>query len=170
MGASGWDYRVPYPGSIEAALIAVQEQILASGDYIWPWDDDEHGVTDAGYAELFEVEERQDVPRPSSLADLNAAKEIEEFWEEGTHTILDIDRVITAASDEVGAIRPLSPEELSRAFGTVQPSAAEFDRVYQLGEAGPFGVLCGERWTGRSTVIYKDGTPAEVYFWGSSGD
>ena len=39
MGASGWDYRAPYAGSIEAALIAVQEQVLMSGDYIWPWDD-----------------------------------------------------------------------------------------------------------------------------------
>lgn len=156
MGASGWDYQVPYPGTIEAAPIEVQEEILESGEYIWPWDD-------AG-------QEREAVLRPSSLADLHAAKEIEEFWDEGTHTILDMDRVITAGSDEVGAIRPLSPEELNRAFGTIQPSAADFDRVYQVGPAGMLGDLCGERWTGRSMVIYKDGAPAEVYFWGFSGD
>ena len=65
MGASGWDYRAPYAGSVEATLIAVQEQVLVSGDYIWPWDD-----IDPEYLDEDEV-----VPRPSSLAGLAAAKE-----------------------------------------------------------------------------------------------
>jgi hypothetical protein len=30
--------------------------------------------------------------------------------------------------------------------------------------------LTDERWIGRSMTIYQDGTPAEVYFWGFSGD
>jgi hypothetical protein len=160
VGASGWDYRAPYAGSVEATLIAVQEQVLMSGDYIWPWDD-----IDPGYLDEDEV-----VPRPSSLAGLAAAKEIREFWDEGTHTILDIDRVIAAGSGQVGAIVPLSAAELTRVFSTQQPSAADFDRVYQPGPGGPLGELCGERWTGRSMVIYKDGAPEEVYFWGFSGD
>jgi hypothetical protein len=29
---------VPYAGSIAATFISVQEQVLKSGDYIWPWD------------------------------------------------------------------------------------------------------------------------------------
>lgn len=163
MGASGWDYRVPYAGSVEATLTAVQEQILAAGDYIWPWE------TIARY-----VGGEVAVPRPTSLDILNAAKETEEFWDEGTHTILDTDRVVTSAEDgdDVGdgAIRPLSPAELARVFGTEQPSAADFDRVFEPGMSGVLGDLTGPRWTGRSVVIYQDGAPAEICFWGFSGD
>jgi hypothetical protein len=169
MGASGWQYRVPYAGSVEETLIRLQEQILASDDYIWPWEGRDDGPNP--YADLFEVEPSEDVPRPSSLADLNAAKEIEAFWEEGTHTILDVDRVIAAGDDQAGAIRALSPQELSRVFGTVQPSAADFSRIHRdQWWTGPLGDLLGESWTGRSLMIYSDGTSAEVYFWGISGD
>jgi hypothetical protein len=160
VGASGWDYRAPYAGSVEATLIAVQEQILVSGDYLWPWED-----IDPEYLDEDEV-----VPRPSSLAALNAAKEIEEFWEAGTHTILDTSRITTADDDRFGAISPLSSTELNQVFGTPQPSASDFARVYQPGPAGPLGNLAGEGWSGRSMVIYKNGTPDEVYFWGYSGD
>lgn len=160
MGASGWDYRVSYAGSIEATLIAVQEQVLAAGDYIWPWE------TFARYTGG-EVA----VPRPTSLDTLDAAKEAEEFWEEGTHTILDTDRVVTSADDVGdGAILPLCSAELEQVFGTEQPSAADVDRVFQPGPSGVLGDLTGPRWTGRSLVIYQDGTPDEVYFWGFSGD
>jgi hypothetical protein len=160
VGASGWDYRAPYAGSVEATLIAVQEQLLVSGDYLWPW---EH--LDPAY-----LGEGGTVARPSSLASLNAAKEFEEFWEAGTHTILDTHRVGPADDDGFGAISPLSATELDQVFGTRQPSAADFDRVYQPGPAGPLGDLMGERWSGRSMVIYQNGTPDEVYFWGYSGD
>jgi hypothetical protein len=159
VGASGWDYRAPYAGSVGETLIAVQELVLATGDYIWPWEDLDSGDPDD-----------ESVPRPSSLAGLSAAKEIEEFWGEGTHTILDMDRVITSGNDEPGAIRPLSPAELNKVFGSRQPSAADFDRVYQPGPGGPLGDMMYERWSGRSMVIYSDGAPAEVYFWGFSGD
>jgi hypothetical protein len=151
---------VPFAGSVEATFVTVQEQVLMSGDYIWPWED-----IDPEYADEYEV-----VPRPSSLAELTAAKGNEEFWGEGTHAILDMHQVIAVSGDEFGAICPLSPAELTQTFGTVRPSAADFDRVHQPGPLGSLADLCSERWTGRSLVIYKDGTPAEVYFWGISGD
>jgi hypothetical protein len=160
VGASGWDYRAPFAGSVEATFVRVQEQVLMSGDYLWPWED-----IDPEYAE-----ENGVVPRPSSLAELTEAKEDEEFWGEGTHTILDLQQVVAEGDGQVECISPLSAAELSRVFGTVQPSAADFDRVYQPGPGGPLGELCGERWTGRGLVIYKDGAPAEVFFWGFSGD
>ena len=164
MGASGWDYRVSYAGSVEATLIAVQEQVLADGDYIWPWET----IARYGGGEVA-------VPRPTSLDTLNAAKETEEFWDEGTHTILDTDRIVTSTDDDAddvgdGAIRPLSPAELARVFGTEQPSAADFDRVVEPETSSVLDDLTGPRWTGRSLVIYRDGTPDEVYFWGFSGD
>jgi hypothetical protein len=169
MGASSWQYRVPHTGSVEETLIRLQEQILAGNDYLWPWGGEENGPDPD--EDFFEMEQGEDVPRPSSLAELNAAKEIDEFWEEGTHTILDISRVITAGDDEDGAIRLLTPEELNRVFGTGQPSAADFGRVYlDNWWTGPLGDLLGERWTGRGLVIYEDGAAAEVFFWGASGD
>ena len=171
MGASGWDYRVRFADSVEATLRRLQEQLLDNGDYLWPWEGGEGEPVPAMYADYFEVEESEDIPRPSSLAELNTAKEVEEFWDEGTHTILDMDHIAAASDDGVGGIRPLIPEELNQVFGSVRPSAADFDRVWrQDWWAGPLGDLLGERWTGRSLVIYEDDTPSEVYFWGFSGD
>jgi hypothetical protein len=179
VGASGWDYRVAYAGSVEATLIALQEQVLESREYLWPWDLDYRNPSylahRAQFLEQFGVPEDArmgTIPRPSSLAGLNAVKEgNEEFWDEGTHSILDVDRVIAAESDDqFGAIYPLTPAELTDVFGTLRPSAAEFDHVYQPGPKGPLDDLLGERWTGRSLVIYKDDAPAEVFFWGFSGD
>jgi hypothetical protein len=159
VGASGWDYRVPHVGNVEQTLIAAQEQVLAGGDYIWPWGDLDPGEFDDDI-----------LPRPRSLTELEAARETDEFWEEGTHSILDIDRIISTDSDEVGAIRPLNAAELTQVFGTEHPSATDFDRVYRPGPAGPLEDLLGDRWCGRSMVIFRDGTPDEVFFWGCSGD
>jgi hypothetical protein len=161
MGASGWDYRMPFNGSVEQSFVDVQEQVLASGDYIWPWDD-----LDADYED-----EGATFPRPTSLAQLVEAKEADEFWDEGTHTLLDLDRVSnTEDADEFGAVRPLTSAELIQVFGTERPSAQDFDRVHQLGPAGPLGELAEPTWSGRSLVIYRDDSPAEVHFWGWSGD
>lgn len=160
MGASGWDCRAPYAGSVEATLVAVQEEVLQRGDYLWPWDDIDPEFLD----------DDETVSRPSSLAELAAAKESEEFWEAGTHTILDIHGIAAGDDDSAGVIRPLSAAELARVFGTERPSAADFDRVYQPDLVGPLGELMGARWTGRSVVIYRNGAPDEVYFWGYSGD
>ena len=79
---------------------------------------------------------------------------------------------MAAGDNQVGATVPLSPAELHQVFGTVQPSAADFDRGYKLGLVGPLDLsnLLGERWIGRSMVVYKDGSQAEVFFWGFSGD
>jgi hypothetical protein len=180
VGASSWDYRVTHAGSVEATLIALQEQILESGEYLWPWDLEYRNPSYLAFMERFRRESgmpamppREGVPRPSSLAGLNAVKEeTEEFWDEGTHSILDIERVATAEDDgnPFGTIHPLTPAELAEVFGTSQPSAADFDRVHQPGAGGRLLDLRVERWTGRSVVIYKDGVPAEVFFWGFSGD
>jgi hypothetical protein len=157
MGASGWDYRVPYAGGLGQSLAAVQKQELAEGGYVWPWErfDPEH----IGYV---------GPARPTSLADLHRAKQIENFWDSGTHTILDVNQVITGRRDQYGAVRLLTAAELDRVFGTRQPSAADFERV--TGPADALADLMGMRWTGRCMVIYAGAAPAEVHFWGYSGD
>jgi hypothetical protein len=159
MGASGWDYRVPFAGGLRKSFAAVQEQELADDGYLWPWETFAPSLVD------------YEAPaRPTSMAELDVAKQMEAFWDAGTHSILDLDRMIAGDGDEVGAIRPLTSAELDQVFGTQQPSAADFDRVHVNGPSGPLGDLAGQRWTGRCMVIYKDGIPDEMYFWGFSGD
>lgn len=160
MGASGWDYRVPFNDSAQESFLAVQQELLATGDYIWPWDDID--ADDAAY---------ESVSRPTTLAELAEAKEAEEFWEVGTHTLLDLERVVNADdTDEFGVVRPLSSAELLQVFGTDQPTVEDFHRAYEPGPSGPLADLMGPKWSGRSLVIFADDAPAEVFFWGWSGD
>ncbi|NEW70594.1 hypothetical protein [Streptomyces rhizosphaericus] len=173
MGASGWDYLTPYEGSVEATLVAVQRQVLASGDYIWPWE------TLAEYGATAE----EPLPRPSSLDALNAAKETEEFWDEGTHTILDIDEVVHTTEapdpynpDDSGTLRPLRHERVRHHFGTDRPTPAQFEELLARKRGGvpdPDEMLTGEcrmRWTGLYVVLYTDGEPSHLGIFGYSGD
>jgi hypothetical protein len=160
VGASGWDYRVTYAGSLEQTLAVAQQEILAGNDYIWPWEDYDPEYLDG-----------EPVPRPASLDELAAAKTAEVFWEEGTHTLLDVERICGVADeDDFAAIRPLSAKELVAVFGTEQPTPGDFERVYEPGPGGALGDLMGPKWSGRSLAIHDSGKPAEVFFWGWSGD
>ncbi|HET9144297.1 hypothetical protein [Actinophytocola sp.] len=139
MGASGWEYFVPYQADVGKAFAELQRQVLADGDYYQG--------------------EKYD-----SLAELVAAKQQEEFWEEGTHSILDMHRVNHAfAADETGQIRELSPVEVDALLGSETPTRADFEQVDE--PCADF-----DSWQGRYTVLYQDGQPHELVFWGYSGD
>ncbi|EWT02619.1 hypothetical protein N865_02490 [Intrasporangium oryzae NRRL B-24470] len=160
VGASGWSYRTPFMGSVQESFLAVQRQILESGDYIWPWDDFDPAETDAeGFA------------RPASLDQLAAAKQTEDFWEKGTHTMLDLDRVSEADDpDELGAARALSDAEMTEVLGTDQPTSEDLARVHDPAGDRPLEDLIGPKWSGRSLLVYQNDAPSEVFFWGWSGD
>jgi hypothetical protein len=148
MGASGWDYRVRYQPDLETAFLQLQDQVLESGDFLWS--EEYYG------------------PRPTTRWQLSAIKDRDEFWEEGTHSILDMDRIVPAdAGDEEGAIRPLSEAEEQEHFGGARPTEAEFDRVYQ-----EFGPLIEDipRWSGRCAILYEDSQARQIAFFGVSGD
>lgn len=154
---------MPYRGSVEGSFVAAQEALLTSGDYIWPWDDVD--------PEWLEDDEYQPPSRPASLQELRAAKEDEEFWEEGTHTLLDLERVMGSdEEEEFAAVRPLTDDESIEVFGTSEPTMEDFERVYEPGPSGQLGELMGPKWSGRCLVIHSGGRPVEVYFWGWSGD
>jgi hypothetical protein len=75
-----------------------------------------------------------------------------------------------AAGDEeedVGAIRPLSAEEVREYFGTDRPTEADFERVYRQ-----FGAIDDDidRWTGRCAVLYDGQNEQQIAFFGVSGD
>ena len=108
MGASGWEYVVPYQQDLGAALDALHRQVFASGDFIKP---SYHGA-------VF------DLPEPSSVDDLF---EQERYWEfmgtSGTHSIIDVVNVVPVdfTGEEFGTIRPLSDAECVELFGVAQP-------------------------------------------------
>ncbi len=150
MGASGWHYYAQYDEDPSRALSALHASVLESGDYYWGGDDDE---------------------RPSTFDELSAMFEDEDFEDvasEGTHSILDIDRVLPAGSpDDVFAVVALSSDEVQRAFGTTTPTREQFDAVFRNGEDF---IADFPRWSGRFTPLYEDGRPTSLAFWGFSGD
>jgi hypothetical protein len=154
MGASSWDYVVPYQDDITRAFAELQQRVFDEGDY---YRDD--------YDDFLDV---------TSLEALLAGKESERFWEVGTHSILDMDQIIDAGRpDEAGAIRALSGEELRTHLGSDHPTRADWERAFnvptQPGTSAPINAGF-PRWSGRYAVLYRDGAPHEIAFWGWSGD
>ncbi|MFL6022982.1 MAG: hypothetical protein ACJ72O_06545, partial [Marmoricola sp.] len=146
----------------EETFAAVQQEVLAEDDYHWPFEDD---LAD-------EEDEDDDLPgRPETLEALARIKEDGDFYDYGgTHSILDVDRVVGPDESGFGTVRPLTPGELVAAFGSESPSVADLDRVHEPGPSGILADLMGEKWTGRVVTLLEDGEPAEAYFWGWSGD
>jgi hypothetical protein len=158
MGASGWDYRVPYQPDAEAAFTHLQDQVLESGEFLW--------------------REEYYGPRPTTRWQLAAIKDREEFWEEGTHSILDMDRIVAADDeDHDGTLRPLTPDKVRQYFGTDRPTEADFDRVYLYTPGTDMREWARRRlhadlrrWSGRFTILYDGGQPQQIIFFGFSGD
>jgi hypothetical protein len=155
MGASEWEYVVPYQPDLVAALDALRRQVFASGEYVKP----------DSYGDVF------DLPEPRSVDDLT---EQEQYWEfmgtSGTHSIIDVLNVVPAdfTGEEFATIRPLSDAECAELFGTTQPSRADYTSL--AGSQRLHEYVTGGRWTGRAAVLWADGTPADIAFWGYSGD
>ncbi|GAA4606575.1 hypothetical protein BJY16_005900 [Actinoplanes octamycinicus] len=144
MGASGWQYVVPYDPRVRAVVLELQQKVFDEHDYYWP--DQEHGW-------------------PATMRELFAQ---ESFKESGTHSILDIIEVIRPdAPDEWGTLRHLDAEETARFFGTPTPSVAEFESgVARLRQSGS----PGGRWGGYAVELYEDGVRSHFGIWGISGD
>lgn len=143
MGASGWGHITEYRGDIEASLAALQQTEFENPDSPWRRE-----------LALWEV------PMPATLDEL-FSEPYEEFHEGfGTHSIIDVD---------FEDFEPLDAVDLVDAFGSERPDRPTFERV--AGERfGNLGVHVPERGCGCYVVLYQGGTPAEVAFWGFSGD
>jgi hypothetical protein len=151
VGASVWDYVFPVKSSIAETLTALQQQVLDNKDFYWDLSDEDTG---------------EDLPRPTTLEQLAEHKEREEFWEVGTHTILDLDRVVEADDeDHDGTLRPLSPDETRACFGSERPTAEDFARVYGDGTGDAINSVWARRWSGRCVVLHEGDRPTAVAFW-----
>jgi hypothetical protein len=156
MGASSWEYVVPYQNDLGAALAALRLQVFELGDYLKP---SFYGANGGHLG----------VPDPSSLDDLHQ----EPYWEfmgtSGTHSIIDVFAVapIESGPGEFGTIRPLSEGECVDLFGVAQPGRSEYATV--AGSKRLYDFITGGRWTGRAAVLSKDGAPNEIVFLGIFG-
>lgn len=156
MGASGWQYTVPYESDLQVALDRLREETFRRGDYLWQWE-----------GEWVDPEEAR--PRPATMADLLADESVEE---EGTHSIIDCPRVVHgppatdaewSSSEYFGAVVPVTGAELVAAVGTDRPTAQQLEALEEQ-------IACA-RWVGRCAALYSDsGSPEQLAFWGYSGD
>jgi hypothetical protein len=156
MGASDWQYIEPWRGGIEETMAALQAKVFE--EYF------SHEPEDA---------------RPADIAELwSGDPEDEGTWAgfmgtTGTHSILDIQVLVPAETriedlPPVSTMRPVSAAETIEAFGFDKPTRADFERLSDTGRSS----LPEDdgRWTGRCLVLFKDGAPESVAFWGWSGD
>lgn len=166
MGASGWQYFVPYQSDIKKALNDLREQVFQSGKYYkrepsWQYTDESE------YDDAPDEDVRQELLE--WLRTMKAMKEpttIEELFlwngEDGTHSILDIKDV--SDMPDFGTISPLSQEELMLFFGTHKPTKAMVEQkameIMQLHKS----------WQGTYVIVYKDRLPNEIFITGFSGD
>jgi hypothetical protein len=85
---------------------------------------------------------------------------VEELWadeyvrESGTHSILDVDRVVSPDdADAPGTVRPLTEAERLRCFGTAAPTRADFDRGSAPSLAGATASKRGPSHRGRPLCL-----------------
>lgn len=157
MGASGWDYVTGYDGDAEAALATLRGKVFLEeyGD----------GASYRSLEELYEDEEFMGT--------------------EGTHTILDVDRVVAtdkppvpSRGSDYGTLRPLALSRVVHHLGTERPTVEQYERaVAAAHEAADHGEYersllgeCRMRWTGYYVVLHSDGKPTHLGIFGFSGD
>jgi len=147
MGASHWRYYVPYQPDLNAALDALQRRVFAEGDY-W-WARGELGKVASEYPD-----------RPSTIDELF---EDDAVQEEGAHSILDMSHVLADGEEpDYGTIQLVTPAEALQSTGTERLAREHIPAIDALAE---------RRWFGRCAILHDpQGQPAEIYFWGFSGD
>lgn len=89
----------------------------------------------------------------------------------GAHSIVDMREVIAGIElDDIdlGQSLELSEAECVELLGSSKPSRSDLDRI---GGAGAHALdEYSDRDSGRHVVLYEDGQPEWVVFWGVSGD
>src|SRR5262249_2529984 len=116
MSASGWSYVTAYQGDAAESLRELRERVFRDKEYHW----------------ADEIEE--DEPRPATIEGSGAS---EEMGQSGTHSILEVSRVVETTAppswdnrrEDLGTIRPMAAERVIRYFGTGRPSRARFEEL-----------------------------------------
>jgi hypothetical protein len=162
MGASQWSYVTPYRGGIEASLRELQERVFRNGEYYWFWE---------------QYPGDQPLPRPATI---DGIWDTETMREIGTHSILDVDRVLTATDPPVRGnlsdyetVRPLAMERVRHHFGIGRPTRAQFESIALDLESPGHRDFMNElkmRSGGLYVLLYEGDVVTDIGFWGYSGD
>lgn len=132
-------------------------QVVLKGDSIT---DDDIRHIEAYYSRFnieLDSESPSSGPMPKTIEEL-----VEHAAEDGTHSILDIERVSDGL--DFGAVAPMPVELLLKIYGTEKPTRSDIEaHQYEATENI-------ERWQGYYTVVYENEQPSEFYFEGVSGD
>jgi len=171
MGASHWEYRVPYRPDVAAALDALRWQAYRDGDYYQvepdstlemseddyratlPGNGDDNDIGTFLLDEWRKAKKRPAVDSPDTL--------LANQPESGTHSIIDMMNGVSEAA-AFGTVSPLTEAELLDCFGTLKPSGD------QVAEGASLGGRHG--WEGAYVISYEGETPMEIHFFGYSGD
>ena len=190
MGATSWDYFVPYQPDIHKVLADLHNEVFAQGLYEFP---DPQGPE--LFMDAFELEEPHrseqlrlygfgthlermspeelfaDMARVSRLdhaPDLQTLRLQMTMSDSGTHSILDIaPDAIYPESKGVGLF-PLPPDDCLAIFGTTTPSRETIEDWQWSLERGEQELT--SRNEGFYVTVFKDGVPDEIYIDGYSGD
>jgi len=162
MGASSWHYVVPFQTDVATTLAALHQEVF----------EQEFG-SDTAYSTLAELWQDE-----------------EYMGECGTHTILDIFRVVDTtkapswqSGRDYNTLRPLAPERIRHHFQTDRPSRLQYEALREAQDehpnrykfrTGPVDETledeCQMRWTGLYLVLYHRDEPTDIAIWGYSGD
>jgi hypothetical protein len=147
VGASAWDYYVPYQPDLGTALSELRRRVFEAGDYWW-----------AEPNEFKPASEFADRPRTEAQLWADESQQ-----ESGTHSILDMTRVLAdGEKPEPGTVEPVTEAEALDRVGAARLTRAHVEALQDLIKG---------RWYGRCAVLHdSDGNPTEIYFWGYSGD
>lgn len=166
MGASGWNYFVPYQADINTALQDLRQTNFSNGEYYKPHQrllesipkliEQHPNLKEHFESNLEEIEQKSKLPENTieQLMQKNA--------ESGTHSIIDIITISeTTDLNQSGKIRD---EDLMKLFDTVQPSKSQVES-----KADRLQTFRG-RWLCTYVIFYNNQEPSEIFFTGYSGD
>lgn len=140
MGGNAWTHTGPYQRDLAAAFRQEQEDELAR---------DNHGFEGRSVEELWHDPEWQ-----------------EYIFTGGTGSVLDLPLMIEAADNDDGPfMRPLTDEEVRAWAPHGQPTYEEWDAALDSEQLDFPG-----RARGNCTVLYRDGRPAQIAYWGVTAD
>lgn len=141
MGGNGWANTGPYQQDPAAAFRQAQDQELAG---------DDHGFNGRTIVELWEDPDWQ-----------------EYIFTGGTGSVLDFFEFKSREGDEDGGgrMRLLADAEVKVWAPSGQPTYAEWQDALHSGKLFDLGRACGN-----CTVLYRDGQPSEMGYWGITAD
>ncbi len=178
MGASGWYYFTPYQEDVSQALQDLRKEVFEKGAYLNMWlqlkwiiearresyhqrgsGGRDYETGEKEFNDLAKEWERESKNPPQTIEDVFAFNDTN-----GTHTILDIERV--SASPQFRTIAHFERKALVKLFGAEKPTREQIEA--KLDEERLWMSI--PRWSGFYCIVYQDDAPHEIFFVGVSGD